>query len=122
MRFLKVILLSIILVLTSCNEEVEKPDSLIPKEEMKAILKDIYIYRNLNEVSLAKEDKINLDDVNLAVLKKHDQTFASFIESYKYYVIAHASFDEMLVEIKDEISQDEAFLIKDTIPQTEKNN
>lgn len=90
------------LVFLSCNHELKKPDDLIPEKKMKAIIKDIYLYKQVRNYRLAPNLPIP-PKTNLALLKKHGVTLEQFQDSYQYYIIDNAAYDEFLEEIRLEL-------------------
>lgn len=103
MKLIKIIFL--ICLLVGCKKQMETPEKLVPREEIKAVIKDLYLYNHLNQNSFDKE-RLESTKLNLAVLEKHGIDWETFKESYQYYVINDAAYDEILKEIKDELNQE----------------
>lgn len=96
------IVLSLLFLATSCNREVPKPDHLISEGKMRLILADIYIYRQSNMV-VPNARNVKYDQINMAILQKHNVSLDEFKESYDYYVINNFAYADMLTEIKDSL-------------------
>lgn len=105
MRLIISLLITLLFVFTACKNEVEKPQALIPREQMKEILKEMYVHKNLVQLSYANRLAYNQEEVTSGILKKHHISIQDFEASYQYYTVNHASFDELLKEIKGELSQ-----------------
>ena len=101
MKNLIVIFISIIFII-SCNDEIKKPENLIERDEMKAIIKDIYLYRQVKNHRIINKMP-DFPEMNLAVLDKHGVTLDQFKESYQFYIVDQAKYDEFLLEIKEEL-------------------
>lgn len=110
-----VLLFLLACTMISCNKEIEKPEDLIPEPEMKSLLEDIYIHRQIKNIDVRKVE--SPAEMDLAILEKHNIDLERFKSSYKYYLIDGASYDKMLNEIKLNI---EAGLPKDTIAKEKK--
>ncbi|MGI9525817.1 MAG: DUF4296 domain-containing protein [Weeksellaceae bacterium] len=111
-----IIIILLLCVAFSCKKELEKPDNLIPREQMKEVVKEMYLYRNLREVTMSNgEEPFDRQDMNARILKRYDISLEEFESSYKYYVIDNAAYDDFLKEIKDEISQSEYVEKEDTL-------
>ena len=98
-------ILSFLIFFAACNEEIQKPENLIPKQEMQDIIKEIYLYKQMRNYRLAP----NLPappKTNLAILQKHGVTLEQFQQSYQYYVINNAAYDEFLEEIKLDLEKE----------------
>lgn len=91
-----------LLGLLSCNKEIEKPKDLIPRKEMKSILKEIYLFKQVKNYRIEK-DLPDFPKANLAILSEHNVTLEQFQNSYKYYIIDNAAYDKLLEEIKKEM-------------------
>ncbi|MDO5656218.1 MAG: DUF4296 domain-containing protein [Flavobacteriaceae bacterium] len=97
----------------ACNHELNKPADLIPEKQMKEIIKEIYLYKQVRNYNLAN-DLPAAAKTNLAILNRHGVSLDQFKSSYQYYVIDHAAYDKFLEEIQLEIQSE--------IPVEFKNN
>lgn len=79
----KLLLLSFLFWLFSCNDLVEKPDHLISKDKMSAILIDLVISEQINAIN----PKVNMEIETRYLLKKHHVTAKNFKENYQYYTL-----------------------------------
>lgn len=95
---------------------MEKPKDLIPENQMKQILKEVYVYRQVKNFYVKKGMPQNAE-INLKILEKYNVGLEQFQTSYKYYLIDNAAYDEMLQEIKEEL---EAELPQDSIKKADK--
>lgn len=100
---IKTLLLSILL-LSACNRVIEKPKDLIPENEMASIIKDFYLYKNLQ--SLGKFDYYESYKVNHKLLEKHHVNFDRFKRSYKYYLVEGDRYQAILDKIEKEIKEE----------------
>lgn len=89
----------------SCNREVSKPDNLISKNKLKLVVKDIYLHRQLGNISPSREVP-DMVEINNAILQKHGIAVEDFESSFRYYVIDGASYGDFLEEIKKELEEE----------------
>lgn len=102
-RFVSI--LSVFVLLSACNHELEKPSGLIPEDDMKEIVKEIYLYKQVRNYRLAPSLP-SAADTNLAILDKHGYTLQQFKDSYQYYLIDNAGYDEFLEDIKKDLQRE----------------
>lgn len=108
-----VIFISIILTLTACNQEIEKPKDLIPRKQMVQILKDIYVFRQMQNYRIGN-DLPDTPHANLEILNQNNVTLEQFQSSFKFYVIDNAAYDNLLDEVIKELESElpEEMIIK----------
>ncbi|MCH2192530.1 DUF4296 domain-containing protein [Kordia sp.] len=88
-------LLTVLLTIVSCNEEaVPKPDNLLSKERMAAILYDISLINSIKGVNKKKleDGYMHLDTY---LYKKHDTDSTQFLSSNNYYAANPALYNEI---------------------------
>lgn len=79
----KTIFIFILLCLFSCQDYIDKPKNLIPKDQMAEILADLAI----NDQVTYMYPNTNLEAGTRYVLKSHNVKSEDFVESFKYYVV-----------------------------------
>lgn len=72
----------LVLMLFSCSKIVEKPENLLPKEQMAQIIADFSVYDQGYSVS----ENVNMEMASRYVLKKHRTDAKTFRSSYQYYL------------------------------------
>lgn len=118
----KIIILLLSLGVVSCVEKlIEKPDNLIPRDKMIAILKDMAI---LNAAKATKSNirilKENGIEPTQHLFEKHDIDSTVFVESDRYYASLPLEYVSMYEEIealltKEKNVMDEAKKMKDSL-------
>lgn len=103
MRAIFVCLL-LVFISISCFSEIDKPHDLIERNKMKAIVSDIYYQRALKAAQF-QVDSISFQELNRAILQKHEVSLQQFENSMHYYTIKESGYDLFLSEIKDSIQQ-----------------
>ena len=95
-----------LLVVLGCREPAPRPDDVLSKEEMTAVLMDIYILE-----SQTKELKVHFDSskkvYNLfeaRILEKHDVPDSSYRKSFSYYQDHPDDLDEIYAMLVDSLS------------------
>lgn len=81
----KIILLLSILFLNACSSSIEKPDNLLSKDEMAAMIADFAIYEQASVIQQS-DSLIDMNNIGKAVLKYHKMSTNQFLDSYLYYV------------------------------------
>lgn len=94
-----------------CNQEIKKPKNLIPQDKMAQIIKDFYIYKNLQPLSKFQYEEFH--QVNAKILDKHSVTYEDFKKSYQYYLIEDQKYKAILEQIEAEI--DEEYQVSDSL-------
>ena len=87
----KIFVMVLFLALFSCNNSAEKPKNLISKEKLSEVIADFAIY----EQAYVIQPKMDLEDANLFVLKKHNISARDFKDSYNYYIHDSKSLNEI---------------------------
>jgi lipoprotein len=87
----KIFVMVIFLALFSCNNSAKKPKNLISKEKLSEVIADFAIY----EQAYVIQPKMDLEDANLFVLKKHNISARDFKDSYNYYILDSKSLNEI---------------------------
>lgn len=90
-RFCKYGCLILMLVALSCSSEnisENKPETMISKEKMAAVLADIHIAEaGVNRQMLTSDSTTKLFQMFYGIIsKKHDINFKDFLENYEYYL------------------------------------
>lgn len=95
-----------LLVVLGCRDVSSRPDDVLTKEEMAAVLLDIYILE-----SQTKELKVHFDSskkvYNLfeaKILEKHDVPDSSYRKSFSYYQDHPDELDEVYGMLVDSLS------------------
>ncbi len=118
----KIIIILLALVVVSCVEKlIEKPDNLIPRDKMIAILKDMAILNagkaTKTNIRILKENGI---EPTQYLFEKHDIDSTVFVESDRYYASIPLEYVSMYEEIealltKEKKLMDEAKKISDSL-------
>ena len=87
----KIFVMVLFLALFSCNNSAKKPKNLISKEKLSEVIADFAIY----EQAYVIQPKMDLEDANLFVLKKHYISARDFKDSYNYYIHDSKSLNEI---------------------------
>lgn len=95
----------LLITLYACKKEMKAPEDLIPREEMVAILKDIYIHKQVRNYRVA-ENIVEEPKANLKIFENHKVSLDQFQRSYQFYVIDNAAYDKILEEVKTEIKKE----------------
>ncbi|APG65720.1 hypothetical protein LPB136_10250 [Tenacibaculum todarodis] len=102
----KVLYILVFIFLGSCtsNTIYKKPENLIPKDTMVALLSDMYIALSAKNV----KNKIQQRQVNYLpfVYDKYKIDSARFKESNVYYTSVIEQYNEILLEVKDNINKE----------------
>lgn len=99
-RFL--LFFSFFFIFIACNQELEKPKDLIPRDDMVSILKDVYVFRQLKNYRKGGELPLEAH-ANIEILNKHQVSLEQFQSSFKYYVIDNAAYDRLLDDVIKEL-------------------
>lgn len=118
----KIVIILLALVVVSCVEKlIEKPDNLIPRDKMIAVLKDMAILNagkaTKTNIRILKENGI---EPTQFLFEKHDIDSTVFVESDRYYASLPLQYVSMYEEIealltKEKKLMDEAKKISDSI-------
>lgn len=118
----KIAIILLALVVVSCVEKlIEKPDNLIPRDKMIAVLKDMAILNagkaTKTNIRILKENGI---EPTQYLFEKHDIDSTVFVESDRYYASLPLQYVSMYEEIealltKEKKLMDEAKKISDSI-------
>lgn len=95
----------LLITLFACKKEMKAPEDLIPRDEMVAILKDIYVHKQIRNYRIT-DDLVDEPKANLKIFEKHKVSLDQFQRSYQFYVIDNAAYDVILEEVKTEIKKE----------------
>ncbi|MCH3883890.1 DUF4296 domain-containing protein [Tenacibaculum aquimarinum] len=102
----KVLYILVFIFLSSCtsNTIYKKPENLIPKDTMVALLSDMYIALSAKNV----KNKIQQRQVNYLpfIYDKYKIDSARFKQSNVYYTSVIEQYNEILLEVKDNIDKE----------------
>lgn len=110
-------LLGIILVVGLClgvsscyNNDIKKPNKLIPKQKFEKMMIDLYIAQgmSLEQSPDSLRKKITQTDLYFAVLKKYDVPDTVFIRSLIYYSSFPKDYEKMHEQIMNVFKEEEA--------------
>jgi len=79
----KAVFVFILMCLFSCQDYIDKPKNLIPKDQMAEVIADLAI----NDQATYMYPNTNLEAGTRYVLKSHNIKSEDFVESFKYYVV-----------------------------------
>lgn len=80
---MKQLVFLISLSLVACAKPVDKPNNLVPKETMAAIIADFAVAEQLS----FSAQQYPLEQTTQAILKKYNTSGKDFADSYKYYLV-----------------------------------
>ena len=106
-----ILVVGLFLGLSSCyNNDIKKPDKLIPKKKFEKMMIDLYIAQGMSfeqsPDSLRK--KITQTDLYYAVLKKYNIPDTVFIRSLIYYSSFPKDYEKMHEQIMNIFKEEEA--------------
>ncbi|MCT6868574.1 DUF4296 domain-containing protein [Apibacter sp.] len=102
------------LSLFSCQHALKKPDKLLSKTDMIAILSDIYLYNQTpSNIPLSKEIAF---ETYVSIFKAHHTTKEIFQDSYVYYyadanALQHI-YDGVINHLKNKLSKEQQNQLK----------
>jgi hypothetical protein len=110
-----ILLLSLFTVLFSCQHAVEKPKDLLSREEMAAILADMYLYKqSLNNIPMSKNDAF---DIYVSIFKKYNTTKEIFQDSFNYYYVDFNNmpdlYDDVIDNLEDNLTKEQLKELKE---------
>lgn len=79
----KLIFIFALMFMFSCEDYIDKPKNLIPKDQMAEIMADLAI----NDQATFMYPNSNLEAGTRYILKTHNVKSNDFVESFKYYVV-----------------------------------
>ena len=79
----KIVFIFILMCLFSCQDYIDKPKNLIPKDQMAEIIADL----SINDQATYMYPNTNLEAGTRYVLKSHNVKSEDFVESFKYYIV-----------------------------------
>lgn len=103
------ILLTIILSIVSCIKRLEEPENLLSKEQMKDVLIEIGLSKNIphNLLDTLVRDSPNKADKRvLKVLEKNAITLEDFKKSHYYYTMYPEEYKLIFKMIKDSLDNE----------------
>lgn len=92
----KLFLLCLWTLLYACSAPAEQPQNRLSKDKMAEIIADLAIYNQ----SYYVDPKINLEDADRFVLKKHNISAKDFQENYQFYTYTPSALDEIFGKAK----------------------
>ena len=93
--------------LVSCGNAIEKPDNLIEKEKMDAIIYDLTILQAMRGSFQGKLDSLNVNPADY-IYKKYNIDSAQFANSNKYYASDVAAYNRMYNRVNERLIADKA--------------
>lgn len=115
MRLYLYIFISLSLMFFSCQHPLEKPDHLLSKKDMIAILSDIYLYKQTpTNLPLDQETAF---DTYVSIFKAHHTTKEIFQNSYIYYytdvnALQHI-YDKVIDNLKSKLTKEQQHQLKE---------
>jgi len=79
----KMIFAFVLMMMFSCNEYIDRPENLIPKDKMAQIIADL----SINDQVIYLYPGTNLESGTRFILKSHKVENKDFVESYRYYLV-----------------------------------
>lgn len=115
MKLFIFIFICLYLSVLSCQHPLEKPNHLLFKKDMIAILSDIYLYKQTpTNFPLDKETAF---DTYVTIFKAHHTTKEIFQNSYIYYyadanALQHI-YDKVIDNLKSKLTKEQQLLLKE---------
>ncbi len=107
MKHCKKILLICLFVMTSCIKRLEKPENLLSKEQMRDLLIEIGLSKNIpnNQLdSIVRKSENKADKRVLKILDDHTIPLERFQESHYYYTMYPEEYKKIFKMIKDSLN------------------
>lgn len=103
---MKKLIFLFVLILFSCKDSkpVNRPNNLIEKDKMAALIADFAISDQMGMMNPSG----NLDTSARFILNRHAVTAKQFTESYEYYLSSPATVRDILEEAQDIIKSQDA--------------
>lgn len=106
MSLKKVFGVVLIIFFISCNEQLmEKPDQLIPRDKMVAVLKDLALVNAAKTTNITQLRDKKLDPMAY-VFERHDIDSVQFVESDRYYASLPVEYEKIYQQVEAEIQKD----------------
>jgi len=124
MKMKRGILILLILTLYACGEKLmQKPENLIPKEEMVEILSDMAIVNSAKSTNIGLIRDNNIDPTEY-VFEKHGIDSIRFVESDRYYASVPAEYEAIYTEVESRLTKQKKELedskkLSDSLRRTE---
>lgn len=99
----KIFVISFILVVFSCKKET--PSKVLPKDQMKEVLVDLFIRKEV--AFLSKDENSSREDrfIEEEVFKKHHITKEQFEKSHEYYLKNNEVYLDILVKAQNHVKE-----------------
>lgn len=110
-HLLGIILVVLLFGVSSCyNNDIKKPNKLIPKQKFEKMMIDLYIAQgmSLEQSPDSLRKKITQTDLYYAVLKKYNIPDTVFIRSLIYYSSFPKDYEKMHEQIMNVFKEEEA--------------
>ncbi len=99
-------MLIVVLATVSCREEVvSKPDNLLSKEKMAAILYDITLINSIKGVNKKKLEDNNMH-LDSYLYVKHQTDSLQFASSNNYYAVHPMKYDEIYAMVQARLAKE----------------
>ena len=108
MKSITLILISLLLVFSSCEPQVEEePQNLIQKDKFKKITIELHLLENYTtyKYEAADSSKAAFNLLEQEIYKNYEVTEEIYRESYNYYLRNIKQMDEMYEDIVDSLSK-----------------
>lgn len=100
----KIILIGLLAGLFACNQ-VEKPEQLLPREQMVNMLADVLIYQSMHSYNYNR-DTLVIYHTPLQVLEKYGVDSLSFRANIDYYRKDLNEYSELFKEVQQHIQKE----------------
>ncbi|WP_047247192.1 DUF4296 domain-containing protein [Maribacter thermophilus] len=127
MKKLITLLLVLLVVFYSCGEKlIDKPENLIPKDEMVLILKDMAILNAAKSTNMGilKDHEI---EPTAYIFEKYKIDSIQFVESDRYYASLPVEYESIYTQVESLLDEQKTLMeekkkIKDSLELVEKKN
>ncbi len=90
----------LILFIISCTPGIPKPNNLIKKDKMAAVLADLAFYEQVRR----KNPLPNPEGETASILKKHEVKAQDFYDSYTYYMY-HRDIEDIYIKAQKKVKE-----------------
>ena len=95
----------LVLIFLSCAQTVEQPENLIDEQKMTEILSDVYLHQQASYLTETKNTQPDFAKIDSLLIQKHGATVKDFENSYKFYVLNPEKFNNLLLNVRDNLEQ-----------------
>lgn len=100
---MKQVICLLLIFLSSCARNVEKPDNLLGEDKMSNIMVDIYIHQQSSYLNTIGGTPPDYAKVNTQLLKEHGVSVDDFEKSFEFYFLHPDLYESLLLQIRTKL-------------------